>query len=409
MTDTSANPASSQVIENARALHRAGQLAQAEAIYQQVLQAEPEHPEALHLQGVLAYQTGRNQLALECLTKAIALNPTAPAYYDHLGSVYRAEGRLDEAIASYHQGLALKPDDVFAHYNLAVAYSDKGQVADAIHSFQRAIALNPDLAEAHHSLGVLLKKCDQIPAALACFREVLRIAPDHSHAAYLVATLTGVELEQAPSSYIASVFDGAAANFEQMLVDTLHYAIPQQMLALVAQLLAPSAGSCDILDLGCGTGLVGAAFAPYARSLVGVDLSAKMLEKAEARQLYQRLEKADLLSMMQGEARDSYDLILAADVLIYTGKLDAIFAEAKRLLRSGGLFAFSVEALDALADSKHGLDYHLNPSGRFAHSLAYIKTLAVNSGFTVSSATLCDARLEKGEPVKAWLLALSHV
>lgn len=404
MTDAPQN--TENQLQTALTHHRAGRLEQAEPLYQQILAVHPNHAEALHLQGVLAHQTGRNQLALEYLTKAIRQNPNSAAYYDHLGSIYRALDRLEEAIISYQQCLALKPEDEFAHYNLGVALSDQGCLAEGIRSLQRAIALNPELAEAHHSLGLLYKKCGEVAAAVACFREVLRIQPDNHHAAYLIALLSGAEQEQAPASYIANVFDGAAAIFDQHLVQTLHYDTPLRLQELVTQIIEPKPASCDILDLGCGTGLMGTVLAPYARTLTGVDLSSNMLEKAQARQLYQRLEQAELVEMMLKETVQSYDLIVAADVFIYIGKLDAVFTEARRLLRPNGLFVFSVEALDALADAEQGKDYRLNPCGRFAHAIAYIKTLAAQSGFLVSSATLSDARLENGKPVAAWLLAL---
>jgi len=97
-------------------------------------------------------------------------------------------------------------------------------------------------------------------------------------------------------------------------------------------------------------------------------------------------------------------------VFIYSGKLDQIFVEAKRLLRTGGLFAFSAESLDALptATSKSGATrtFQLNANGRFAHSAAYIRALALKYGFRVNTMLCAPARLEAGKPVAAWLALL---
>jgi predicted TPR repeat methyltransferase len=182
-------------------------------------------------------------------------------------------------------------------------------------------------------------------------------------------------------------------------------------LELSVPLLRGAGEKSDLLDLGCGTGLAGVAFAPYTRHLVGVDLSANMLARARARRLYQRLEHAELLSMMQREGNASYDVVVAADVFIYSGRLDEIFAEVKRLLRAGGLFAFSVESLDALSGLAREMpheakEYQLNASGRFAHASTYIQALALACGFRVNTMLSAPARLEDGKAVMAWLVLL---
>ena len=116
-----------------------------------------------------------------------------------------------------------------------------------------------------------------------------------------------------------------------------------------------------------------------------------MLEKARARNLYDRLEQLDLLTMMQGEGAASYDVLFAADVFVYLGKLDELVEQARRLLRPSGLFAFSVESLDALAGDAAALpdrrDYKLNVTARYAHSMAYLTRMAGDYGFDVLSTT----------------------
>ena len=157
---------------------------------------------------------------------------------------------------------------------------------------------------------------------------------------------------------------------------------------------------------------MGAAIHPHARKLVGVDLSARMLTKAGERSLYQRLEKSDLLTMMKNEAASSYDLIVAADVFVYIGKLDEIVGEGARLLRPGaGLLAFSVEALESSpngGDDTNNSGYKLNANGRYAHSSAYLRELARTHGFSVSALARNSVRLEKGKPVEGWFALLER-
>jgi predicted TPR repeat methyltransferase len=150
--------------------------------------------------------------------------------------------------------------------------------------------------------------------------------------------------------------------------------------------------------------LSGAAIAQFARHMVGVDLSSKMLDKARERNLYARLEQLDLLAMMQAEPASSYDVVFAADVFVYLGKLDDLVSQARRLLRPGGLFAFSVESLEALhqeADSPEGHDYHLNATGRYAHSSAYLAAMASRNRFDALSITSTQSRSTRASPCKA--------
>ena len=139
-------------------------------------------------------------------------------------------------------------------------------------------------------------------------------------------------------------------------------------------------GTFDILDLGCGTGLVGVRFADRVRSIVGVDVSLQMLRRAQQRGIYANLVHADLLQALDG-AKEQADLIVAGDVFVYVGELSSVFASAFDALRPGGLFAFTVELHD-------GDGFVLRASRRYAHSQSYIARLAADRGFE----TLVDER-----------------
>jgi predicted TPR repeat methyltransferase len=192
------------------------------------------------------------------------------------------------------------------------------------------------------------------------------------------------------------VFDSYADKFDTHLQQVLLYDIPKKMVALIGHHLPPGA-KCNVLDLGCGTGLIGPEISPYATQLVGVDLSPKMLEKAQARKLYQRIVRSDLLTMMQAEPASDYDLIIAADVFVYVGRLNEIIGEIRRLLSTGGIVAFSTETTEA-SDSS-GLGYRLENTGRYAHSVEYLNGLASANGFRVLEMVPARIRTEQGKPV----------
>jgi hypothetical protein len=143
-----------QTFELALQQHRAGNLHQAELLYRQILQLDPRHADALHLFGVIAHQSGRNDLAVDCIQEALRLHPRFPEAYNHLGIVLMAQGKVSEALASYRQALDLKPDYLEALNNLGNALQDQGKLDEAITYYQQALRLKPDDAEAHYNLGI---------------------------------------------------------------------------------------------------------------------------------------------------------------------------------------------------------------------------------------------------------------
>jgi predicted O-linked N-acetylglucosamine transferase (SPINDLY family) len=159
--------------------HQAGRLAEAEALYRQILAVEPGHAEALHLLGVIAQQVGRNDLAVELIRQAIVLRPNFSAAHSNLGVALRNEGRLDEAMAACRQALALEPDSPDACNNLGNALVDSERIDEAIASFRRAILLRPNFPEAHFNLGNTLRASGQLDAAIASYREAIALKPDY--------------------------------------------------------------------------------------------------------------------------------------------------------------------------------------------------------------------------------------
>ena len=172
----------SQVIQVAREHHQAGRLSQAEAIYQQILQVAPNHPDALHLSGLIALRGGKNEIAIGLISRAISVNPSNPIYYINLGNALKDQGRLEEAILNYHQALSIKPDFAEACNNLGNALKEQGNLEAAIESFRRSIALKPNFAETHSNLGNALKDQGQLEEAIACYGQALLLKPDYAEA-----------------------------------------------------------------------------------------------------------------------------------------------------------------------------------------------------------------------------------
>lgn len=441
VNSTNLAPAS-DLLMSAVALHRAGELDKAEVAYQSLLQKNPQDCDALHYMGLIAYQKQSYLEAIKYIQAAINIQSNIPAFHCNLGNAYNALGQFDSAIAAFHEAVRLDPMFQAAYSNLGNSYKEYGQLEQAIGSYRKAIGLKPDFPEAYNNLGVALRMQGELDEAVAnfrkaislhanyaeaygnlgsalqaqgnlaeslvCFKQQIRIMPENIVAQHHVSSLAGNNTERAPAEYIEKVFDAYADKFDTHLVQVLKYDIPEKIVALVTRHSKPPVEKWRVLDLGCGTGLIGAECKSYSRQLVGVDLSSKMLKKAQERNLYDRLECLDLLGMMQIEGSSSYELIIAADVFVYLGKLDEIVAEVKRLLCPGGIFAFSVEGLPQTFDDNLSQstpkEYQLGISGRYSHSHRYITNLSLTHGFQVQEVEATQIRIEGGNSVNGYMV-----
>lgn len=353
-------------IEAAEEFYRRGALEESAAAYERALAIDPDHADALEWRGEIAVQQDDYETAA-----------------DMLG---RARG--------------LRGDDAFAEYtNLGLSLYELGRSAEAVDALVRAVERDGGDLVSHSNLGKALyeyhHKVDAADAARIA-AEWLAAFPDNPDARHIGSAISGkAEPVVANAAYVADVFDDYAANFDEKLAD-LDYKAPQLIAGLLTDELPPCAGRLAVLDAGCGTGLAGTHLKPYARRLEGVDLSPKMLARAEAKQLYDRLEKAEIVSFLDG-AGEPYDLITAADVLCYFGALDKAFVAFSHALAPGGWVGFSVERLPADAAVAGG--YRLDASGRYKHAPDYVRGVLEAAGFAVLRFEEAVLRYEYGEPV----------
>jgi tetratricopeptide (TPR) repeat protein len=162
--------------------HQAGRLQAAQYIYRQILAAEPDHADALHLLGAIAHQMGNNDVAVEYIGRAIALKGTDATFHNNLGAALNARGNLEQAGACYRRALELRPDFAEAHSGLGVVFQGQGNLDEAIACYRRALELKPDFAEAHSNLGVAFKDQGKLDEAIACCRRAVQLRPDYAEA-----------------------------------------------------------------------------------------------------------------------------------------------------------------------------------------------------------------------------------
>ena len=175
-----ASPRIQEVFTAALGHHQAGRLNEAERLYQQILQADPHHADALHFLGVLAHQIGRHDMAVDLIGRAIAQNGRVPAFHNNLGNALKAQGKLQEAAASYSEALSHKPDHVGALFNLGLVLQMQGHLEEAAASYRRALSHKPDYAEAHGNLGNTLQAQGRLEEAVACYGRALRYRPAYA-------------------------------------------------------------------------------------------------------------------------------------------------------------------------------------------------------------------------------------
>lgn len=363
--------------------------------------AKPADPLALHAMGVHAFRAGQLEMAADLIGEAIAANDQVAAFHYNLGIVQKARGRLQEAATHYQHAIALKPDHTNAHNNLGNIWKSLGEPDKARACFDRALLLKPGNPDTHYNLGVLYSETGAADEAARHFQHCLeQDAEDSRGARILLARLgRGPAPQHASHAQMQSIYAVRARSWDQESNYFGHY--------LVAQALQDHAdrAALDILDIGCGTGLAGELVRSQARTLEGVDLSPAMLEKAQEKGIYERLEQADIVSFLSAH-KHTYDAILGAAILIHFGDLRPIFQAAAQCLRAKGLFIFTLFA-GKNSDFAAAASAPLAQNGCYAHSAAYVERLAEACGFSV--AALKEAVHEhdpEGNPVQGFVTVL---
>ena len=280
-------------------------------------------------------------------------------------------------------------------------FAESGEFAEAAELMEQALEQVPGWAAGWFRLAEYAEKSGRKEAAAAALEKVVALDPrDIFGAGLKLAVLGAAEAPAAPPTpYVERLFDDYADRFDAALVDRLGYTVPQTLAALVLRHAGETARFGLVSDIGCGTGLFGIEFRAHADRLEGFDLSAGMLAKAAEKAVYDHLAQADLSLPAKAsglfadgpEARA--DLVSAADVLMYLGDLAEVFPSVARLVKPGGLFAFSVE------DGGEGDASTLRPSLRYAHPETFIRRRMAESGFAPIALEKSVIRQDAGQPV----------
>ena len=410
-------------------LDRLNQTSQAAFCLEQAVTLAPESPESWVFLGLVRRKLGDLPGAATACRKALEQAPGAAAAWDCLGLIKEAQFDYSGAIDCLSASAKLGTVNASLMARLGMLNYHLGRINAASEAFARAVELEPanlshrqmlrktrfmqemlagnldqalecyqfgcqsDGACAESELPAMLKSAFALfsafgpqDAAIRAGKKLIELQPANAEIEYLLRAVNGdQELERSPEKYVIDHFDDFAANFDSKLVSTLGYDLPDKIGEAIRS-MAPDRLFDYVLDVGCGTGLCGPILRPIARILNGIDLSTKMIERAATRKTYDCLECAEIVEFLERTPL-RFDLITAADVLVYIGDLRRFFSAVSRAMIPGGILAVSTEQWA-------GLGYHLCPSGRFAHAPDYVRQSAAKAGLTELTRIETTLRLE---------------
>ena len=309
--------------------------------------------------------------------------------------------RYDEAIAHYDKVLSLKPDYAEGWSNKGATLHKLKRYDEAIAHYDKALSFKPYEASFFYKKSFTNIALNQYAIAVENLEDAIKYkySPE-GYAEYILSALKPeYGLKPMPKNYVAELFDSYANLFDKHLIDTLKYESPKNLLELLSLSINDKFA---ILDIGCGTGLMGKLLKPYASKIVGVDLSKEMLSKAKLTGTYDELIADDILEFLN-KCNDKFDLVVSADVFIYIGELSNIFMGLVEIIKAGGLFCFSVE-------KNESIKFGLSPKTlRYSHSKEYIQKLASLHNFKIQNILERPIRQENHVDVDGYCFLLKKV
>ena len=321
-----------------------------------------------------------------------------------LATTYLKIDDKENALKHYLQQLHINPTPE-TYYNTGVLLMNQARYKESLDYFKHAIKMHPKYLSAYLNLGATYLKLHQVQKASDSYKKALTLDPSNDEIYYVVSALDNTESGKkplkAPKDYLVHLFDQYASYYDKHLMQHLDYRLPQLLFDCLLKNTFLTDEKWTIIDLGCGTGLCGQVVKSYAKTLIGVDISPKMLSIAKEKNIYDELRCLDIIDALS-LYHDFFDLIIAGDVLTYIGDLSTIFQKTAISLRANGFLIFSIEkSLQA--------PYTLQKNMRYAHQHSYIQKLTLQNGFVVIQSDSIVLRTQEKKPVNGFLFLLQKI
>jgi len=419
------------LIEAARTLIEQGQLAQAADALNQARAQFPNDPRVYMMAGVMSEKAGNVAGAFQLMQTGLSLAPNWAPGIIVLAQLQARQGQYEEAsenaatalqldsesrvvldgaidvaqltgdfalaVRRIRQGLARQPSDAKLRMMLASALGQMEQYDEALALWDGLIADSPEDRAALEGRMHMLLIAGRLEEAALATAHLRALDPTNPVYAYYEERAQGQTPAHQPTELNRQLFDNAAHFFDAQLVQGLNYRLPQQIAKKIIAFYPDR--KLNLLDLGCGTGLLGAQLGRLQGRLAGVDLSPKMLDQARRYNLYDTLTVADLHDALSEAEATSYDVVVALDVCVYVGDLSKVIPAVWRTLVPGGRLFFSCES-----GPEDGPDLVLNRSTeRYVHKRSHVERLCRDAGFVVEVENTV-LRTQKGQPAHGFVV-----
>lgn len=366
------------------------------ALRHSVAMAPEWWPGLLELALLLARQS-QWQEAVEVVERALTIAPQNLQVLSEAINITHRAGHLARAVQHVRQGLELAPGHVALRRLLARDLTQMAQYAEALEVWGALIDENPQDTEALVGRVQTLVSAGQPHQAIQDTIALLALAPGNTVYAYYNTVAHGNTPSHPPLALIQSLFDGMAAQYNQQVGSGPRYQLSRQVADHILARYPDK--KLHLLDLGCGTGLLGRLLGRLEGALIGVDLSRGMIDQALRHNVYHRFHHSNLLDVLEETPVASFQVIAALDVFSYTGDLQKAIPNAQRLLVPGGQLMFSCEAA-----SEDGRDLVLLSSVRYAHKRSHVEALCRAAGFDTVEVQDTVLRHENHEPVHGFVV-----
>ncbi len=312
---------------------------------------------------------------------------------DAIGRFFQSRKMPVKAEFYYLKSLEIDEDQPAIYYNLGLIYQTLNKTDFAIDAYNRAVDLNPQHVKAHANLGYIYHQKGLTDKCKKSFNIAAGIDPENAQLKHMMASLGLVDIPKtADAEYVKNTFDSYADHYDEHLLQKLKTRTPQLVIDDVIKFFQPQHyNKPSLLDLGCGTGLCGEDLHNYFETLVGVDLSPKMIEIADSKNIYNSTYIDDITGFLQKD-NEKYDVIIASDVFVYIGDLKPVFTLIHQHLKYNGIFSFTTETL---LDAEK--QYILCETGRYKHNIDHIKSLIESCQFEALSMRNEPIRTHNGE------------
>ncbi|MBQ49224.1 MAG: hypothetical protein CMP10_17735 [Zetaproteobacteria bacterium] len=338
--------------------------------------------------------------------------------------IHQLKGDYKAAFQTWSKAISVCDDYHIPWYNLGNLLRTVKKYEAAAWFYERAIDIQPDMIDAWRNLAPIYRHLGDRNKALACYNTILNFMPNDETALHFQAALEERKLseahnrqdgkllpsegalneienefygQEAPHQYVKDLFNGCSKTFDQQLLVNLNYTAPEIFTEIIKEISQKSTSTTPLFpkaaDLGCGTGIIGKVIRPYSDFMEGVDLAGGMLDVAESKKIYDVLNETDISSWLTETKPQQWNLIIMADVLLYLGDLGELIQKVKNALCSNSWFMFTTE------ENENSDSFHLQKSGRFAHSFAYTKSILESLSFSIYNYQRMPLRSQPGKQV----------